>query len=152
MEGTDQRPYTAQISCSACDHRFHLFSMGLSNNNCLCTTVERSAVRCVLGSSVHCCLVHCDVQSCQAHTIMDQHSNVHLKVVQGDFPIKYGPKTLKTPIVHLLKTLDHFKIKILKYNETHFCLLFFLKYWPNHFKTKNYNENTDILISNLFTE
>ena len=30
-------------------------------------------------------------------TIMDQNSNVNLQVVQGDFPIKYGPKTLKHP-------------------------------------------------------
>jgi hypothetical protein len=28
---------------------------------------------------------------------MDQNSNVNLQVVQGDFPIKYGPKTLNNP-------------------------------------------------------
>ena len=28
---------------------------------------------------------------------MDQHSNVNLQVVQGDFPIKSGPKILKHP-------------------------------------------------------
>ena len=33
----------------------------------------------------------------QRRTIMDQKSNVHLQVVQGDSPIKYGPKTLKHP-------------------------------------------------------
>ena len=28
---------------------------------------------------------------------MDQHSNFKMQVVQGDFPIKYGPITLKHP-------------------------------------------------------
>ena len=31
----------------------------------------------------------------KGRTIMDQNSNVNLKVVEGDFPIKYGSKTLK---------------------------------------------------------
>ena len=34
---------------------------------------------------------------------MDQNSNVNLQVVQGYFSIKYGPKTLKTLVVSLLK-------------------------------------------------
>ena len=33
----------------------------------------------------------------QGRTMMDQNSNLNLQVVQGDFPIKYGPKTLKHP-------------------------------------------------------
>ena len=33
-------------------------------------------------------------------TIIDQNPNFNLQVVQGDFPIKYGPKT---PMVNLLK-------------------------------------------------
>ena len=41
---------------------------------------------------------------------MDQNSNVNLQVVQGDFPIKYGPKTLKHPWSISLKTIGHFKI------------------------------------------
>ena len=45
---------------------------------------------------------------------MDQNSNVNLKVVQGDFPIKYGPKTLKTPMVNLLKNLRPFQNYFLK--------------------------------------
>ena len=41
---------------------------------------------------------------------MDKHSNVNLQVVQGDFPIKYGPKTLKHPWSISQKTLCHFEI------------------------------------------
>ena len=41
---------------------------------------------------------------------MDQISNVNLQVVQGDFPIKYGPKTLKHPWSISQKTLGHFEI------------------------------------------
>ena len=44
---------------------------------------------------------------------MDQNSNVNLKVVQADFSIKYGPKTLKHPWSISLKTLGHFEITIL---------------------------------------
>ena len=51
---------------------------------------------------------------------MDQNSNVNLQVVQGDFPIKYGPKThgqyLKKPY------LGNFKIQC----EIPFVLLFFI--------------------------
>ena len=48
---------------------------------------------------------------------MDQNSNVNLQVVQGDFPIKYGPKTPKNPWPISFKNLGHFKITIFKYNE-----------------------------------
>ena len=37
-------------------------------------------------------------------------SNVNFKVVQVDFPIKYGPITLKHPWSISLKTLGHFKL------------------------------------------
>ena len=43
---------------------------------------------------------------------MDQNSNVDLLVVQGDFRIKYGPKTPKHPWSISFKTIGHFKIKI----------------------------------------
>ena len=33
----------------------------------------------------------------KGRTIMDQNLNVYLQVVQGDFLIKYGPKTQKHP-------------------------------------------------------
>ena len=56
---------------------------------------------------------------------MNQISNVNLKVVQGDFPMKYGHK-LETSMVNLLKTLGHFKITILKYIGKSIYLLFFL--------------------------
>ena len=56
---------------------------------------------------------------------MDQNSNVNLQVVDGDFPIKYGPKTLKHSwSISLKKTLSHFKITIRKYNEKPIFLLF----------------------------
>ena len=41
---------------------------------------------------------------------MDRNSNVNLQVLQGDFPIKYGPKTLKHPWTISLKTLGHFEM------------------------------------------
>ena len=47
---------------------------------------------------------------------MDDNSNVNLKVVQGDLPIKYVPKILKHPRSISLKTLGHLGITILKYN------------------------------------
>ena len=37
-------------------------------------------------------------------------------MVQGDFPIKLGQKTLKNPWSISLKTLSHLKVTILKYN------------------------------------
>ena len=46
---------------------------------------------------------------------MDQNSNINLQVVQGNFPIKYGPKTLKHPWSIFKKTLGHFEITFLKY-------------------------------------
>ena len=48
---------------------------------------------------------------------MDQISNVNLQVVHDAFPIKYGPKTLKHTWSISLKTLGHFKITMLKYDE-----------------------------------
>ena len=57
---------------------------------------------------------------------MDQNSNTNLQVVQGDFPIKYGPKTLKHPWVISLKTIHPFKITFLKYDGNPF--FDFLKY------------------------
>ena len=47
---------------------------------------------------------------------MDQNSNVNLIVVEGDFPIKYGPKTLKPPWSISLRILGHFEITIVTYN------------------------------------
>ena len=47
---------------------------------------------------------------------MDQNWNINLQVVQGDFHIKYGPKTLKHPWSISLKTIGHFEITFLKYN------------------------------------
>ena len=48
---------------------------------------------------------------------MDQNSNVNLKVVvQGDFPIKYGPKTQKHPWSIFKKIHKPFQNYILKYN------------------------------------
>ena len=44
---------------------------------------------------------------------MEQNSNVYLQVVQGDSPIKYGPKTLKQLWSISLKTLGHFEITFL---------------------------------------
>ena len=41
---------------------------------------------------------------------MDQNSNVNLQVVQGDFPIKYGPKSRKHLGSISQKTLGHFEI------------------------------------------
>ena len=51
------------------------------------------------GSQEHAPSVSSTIRSgaVQGRTIMDQNSNVDLQVVQGDFPIKYGPKTLKHP-------------------------------------------------------
>ena len=43
---------------------------------------------------------------------MDQNSNVNLQVVRGDFPMKYGPITLKYPWPVSLKAFGHFKITI----------------------------------------
>ena len=45
---------------------------------------------------------------------MDQHSNVNLQVVQGDFPIKYGPKTQIHPWSISQKTLRPFRNYIFK--------------------------------------
>ena len=52
---------------------------------------------------------------------MDQNSNVNLQVVQGYFPIIYGPKTLKHPWSISWKPIGHFKITFKKYN----CKQFF---------------------------
>ena len=58
---------------------------------------------------------------CYGRTLMDQNTNVNLNVVQGDFPIKYRPKTLKTPMVNLFKNLRLFQNYILKIQwEIHF--------------------------------
>ena len=62
-------------------------------------------------------------------TIMDQNSIDNLQVVHGDFPIKFGPKTLKHPWSIYLKTLGHFKITILKYNGNSIFFPFFFNYW-----------------------
>ena len=62
---------------------------------------------------------------------MDQDSNVNLYVVQGDFLIKYGPKTLKTHMVNLLKNVRPFQNYILKIQ------------WKIHFFTfSNTDRNT----------
>ena len=55
---------------------------------------------------------------------MDQNSNVNLQVVQGDFPLKSGPKTLKHPWSISLKTLGHYEITFLKYNGKSIFLKF----------------------------
>ena len=59
---------------------------------------------------------------------MDQNSNLNLQVVQGDFPIKYKPKTQKIPMVNLLKNLRPFRNYIFKIH------------WKIHFLTFS---NTD---------
>ena len=52
---------------------------------------------------------------------MNQNSNVNLQVVQGDFPIKYGTKNYKTPMVNHLKHLRPFQNYIFKIQwEIHF--------------------------------
>ena len=71
-------------------------------------------------------------------------------MVQGDFPIKYGPKTPKHPLSMFSKTLGHFKITILKYNGKS-IVWFFLNIDRDSSK-KNYKRNMDILISNLLSE
>ena len=81
---------------------------------------------------------------------MDQNSNVNLKMAQGDFPMKYSPKTLKHPWSISQKTLGHFKMTILKYNEKSIFWLLF-RYWQKIFK-KNLSRNMDILISNRLSE
>ena len=45
---------------------------------------------------------------------MDQNSNANLKVVQVDFPIKYGSKTLKHPWSISSKTIGDSKFTIKK--------------------------------------
>ena len=56
--------------------------------------------------------------------MIDQNSKVNLQVVQGNFPIKYGPKTLKHPWSIYSKTFGQFKIIIYKYNEKYIYFYF----------------------------
>ena len=54
---------------------------------------------------------------------MDQNLNVNLKVVEGDFPIKYGPKTKNTNS-KFFKNLKPFQNYISKIQwEIHFFTL-----------------------------
>ena len=72
---------------------------------------------------------------------MDQNSNFNRKVIQGDFPIKYGTKTLKHPwSISFKKTLGHFEITFLKYNEKSIFLLFqiLIKALQKKIKNSNY--------------
>ena len=55
--------------------------------------------------------------------MMDQNANVNLQVVQGDFSLKYGPKTLKHTWSISLNPLRPFQNYILNIQwETHFLL------------------------------
>ena len=55
---------------------------------------------------------------------MDKNSNVNLEVLQGDFPIKYGPKSLKHPWSICYKNLGYFKSTFLNTMGNYFFLLF----------------------------
>ena len=58
---------------------------------------------------------------------MDQNSNVNLQVVQGDFPVKYGPKTLKHPwSISLKKPWAILKLQFYKTIENHFFYFFII--------------------------